>query len=103
MSAWQPCGKRLRACIDDVCRSMGECAWPPREAVTAMCECSHHWNVHYESDKRTGDPAACRGSLGNATPGPYRPCGCRGFAQWSGPRDARTGEPVRPIQLATEG
>lgn len=30
MSAWQPCGKRLRECIDDVCRSMGECAWPPR-------------------------------------------------------------------------
>jgi hypothetical protein len=29
MSAWQPCGRRLRECIDDVCRSMGECAWPP--------------------------------------------------------------------------
>jgi hypothetical protein len=29
MSARQPCGRRLRACIDDVCRSMGECAWPP--------------------------------------------------------------------------
>ena len=29
MSAWQPCGRRLRECMDDVCRSMGECAWPP--------------------------------------------------------------------------
>ena len=29
MSAWQPCGRRLRECIDDVCRSMGACAWPP--------------------------------------------------------------------------
>lgn len=29
MSALQPCGRQLRACIDDVCRSMGECAWPP--------------------------------------------------------------------------
>ena len=29
MSAWQPCGRKVRACIDDVCRSMGECAWPP--------------------------------------------------------------------------
>ena len=33
MSAWQPCGKRLRACIDDVCRSMDECAWPPETPV----------------------------------------------------------------------
>jgi hypothetical protein len=31
MSAWQPCGRRLRECIDDVCRSMGECAWPPEK------------------------------------------------------------------------
>lgn len=42
MSAWQPCGRRLRECIDDVCRSMGGCAWPPetpQEAVTgAMSE-----------------------------------------------------------------
>jgi hypothetical protein len=29
VSAWQPCGRRLRECIDDVCRSMGGCAWPP--------------------------------------------------------------------------
>src|SRR5208283_1381683 len=29
VSAWQPCGRRLRECIDDVCRSMGACAWPP--------------------------------------------------------------------------
>jgi hypothetical protein len=33
MSAWQPCGKRLRGCIDDVCRSMGECAWPSETPV----------------------------------------------------------------------
>jgi hypothetical protein len=29
VSAWQPCGRRLRECVDDVCRSMGTCAWPP--------------------------------------------------------------------------
>ena len=33
VSAWQPCGRRLRECIDDVCRSMGECAWPPETPV----------------------------------------------------------------------
>ena len=73
----------------------------PPGTVTAMCACGHHWNLHYASDTRTGDPAVCRGLHGTATPGPYRPCDCTGWEQWSGPRDARTGEPVRPIQLAT--
>ena len=73
----------------------------PPGTVTAMCACGHHWNVHYASDTRTGDPAVCRGLHGTATPGPYRPCDCTGWEQWSGPRDTRTGEPVRPIQLAT--
>ena len=73
----------------------------PPGTVTAMCACGHHWNLHYASDTRTGDPAVCRGLHGTATPGPYRPCDCTGWEQWSGPRDTRTGEPVRPIQLAT--
>ena len=73
----------------------------PAETVTAMCACGHHWNVHYASDTRTGNPAICRGLHGNATPGPFRPCDCTGFEQWSGPRDARTGEPVRPLTLST--
>jgi hypothetical protein len=74
---------------------------PAAEADTRMCTCSHHWNLHYASGQ-TGDPAICRGLHGNATPGPYWPCDCRGFEPWSGPTDARTGEPVHPITLATD-
>lgn len=72
----------------------------PQGAVTAMCECGHHWHVHSQSGQ-TAPNAICHGYHGSATPGPYKPCDCRGFAQWSGPRDARTGEPVKPLTLST--
>jgi len=69
--------------------------------ATAMCECGHHWGVHGQSGLTAPD-AVCHGYAGSATPGPLRePCACRGFAQWSGPRDTRTGEPVRPLTLST--
>ena len=29
--AMQPCGRRITECIDDVCRSGDECAWPPED------------------------------------------------------------------------
>lgn len=71
------------------------------EQITAMCECSHHWLVHAESG-RTAQSAVCHGYIGSATPGPlYDPCRCTGFRPWSGPRDSRTGEPVRALTLTT--
>ena len=74
--------------------------YPPGALDTAMCECSHHWYVHRESGY-TNQAAICHGRVGSATPGPYEPCRCTGFAQWTGPRDSRTGEPIRPITLTT--
>lgn len=66
-----------------------------------MCECGHHWSVHAESNE-TAQTAICHGYAGSDTPGPLRdPCRCTGFAQWAGPRDSRTGEPVRAITLTT--
>jgi len=74
----------------------------PPAATTLMCACSHHWSVHRESGQ-TAPGAACWGYIGSTTPGPLRePCDCAGFEPWSGPRDARTGEPVRPLTLATD-
>lgn len=71
------------------------------EDITAMCECSHHWYVHSASGQ-TAPNKACHGYIGSATPGPYEPCRCTGFRQWSGPRDARTGEPVKPPTMAVD-
>jgi hypothetical protein len=68
---------------------------------SAMCECSHHFRVHAES-KLTAPSAICHGIIGSATPGPYEPCRCTGFKPWSGPRDSRTGEPVRPLIMVTD-
>ena len=74
----------------------------PPAATTLMCGCSHHWSVHRESGQ-TAPGAACWGYIGSTTPGPLRePCDCAGFEPWSGPRDARTGEPVCPLTLATD-
>jgi hypothetical protein len=68
---------------------------------SAMCECSHHWYMHAESGY-TAPGAVCYGYIGSATPGPLRePCRCPGFTAWNGPRDARTGEPVKPLTLTT--
>lgn len=79
----------------------GELVTMPAEAA-AMCECGHHWSVHAESGQ-TAPSAVCHGYVGSATPGPLRePCRCQGFAQWPGPTDSRTGEPVRPLTLATD-
>jgi len=74
----------------------------PPAATTFMCACSHHWSVHRESGQ-TAPGAACWGYIGSDTPGPLRePCACAGFVPWSGPRDARSGEPVLPLTLATD-
>jgi hypothetical protein len=54
--------------------------------------------VHGESGW-TSKSDICHGWTGSATPGPYEPCRCTGFRPWSGPRDARTGEPVKPLTL----
>ena len=72
---------------------------PPQ--ATAMCECSHHWRMHAESGY-TSNSRPCHGTTGSATPGPYQPCNCQGFAPWGGPRDARTGEPVRPLMMTVD-
>jgi len=74
----------------------------PPEAVTAICECSHHWSDHAQSGL-TAASSICHGYTGSATPGPLRePCACRGFAPWSGPVDSRTGEPVRPLTMTID-
>ena len=75
----------------------------PPAAQTLMCACAHHWGVHRASG-RTAPVAACWGYIGNATPGPLRePCNCAGFEPWTGPTDSRTGEPIRPLTMATDG
>jgi hypothetical protein len=72
------------------------------EDAGRMCECNHHWGVHRESGQTAPD-LPCHGYTGNATPGPLRqPCLCTGFAPWTGPRDSRTGEPVRPLTMTID-
>ena len=34
----QPCGRRLSECIDDVCRSGGECAWADETSMSHPVE-----------------------------------------------------------------
>jgi hypothetical protein len=67
---------------------------------TAICGCGHHWHVHAASGL-TANTDVCHGYIGSATPGPYEPCRCNGFAAWAGDRDSRTGEPVKPLMLTT--
>ena len=74
---------------------------PPVPSGTAMCECAHHWRMHSASGW-TAPGAVCWGTHGSATPGPYEPCDCKAFAPWSGPTDARTGEPVKPLTMAAD-
>jgi hypothetical protein len=69
------------------------------DQTPAMCECSHHWYVHGASGMTAPD-RPCHGYTGNATPGPLRDlCACASFRPWPGPRDSRTGEPVKPIAM----
>jgi hypothetical protein len=85
-------------------RNLGPCSNPDLSGpgISLMCECSHHWYVHAASGK-TARSKVCHGYTGNATPGPFPPpCICREFKPWAGPRDSRTGAPVRPLSLATD-
>ena len=60
MSAWQPCGRRLRECIDDVCRSMGECAWPPETSAGLDTGGKGADAAHSVSSEVTAAPAPVR-------------------------------------------
>ena len=87
---------------DVVDKMLGRGLRPLPPVLSAMCECSHPWDVHRESGQ-TGPDAICHGYIGSATPGPlYDPCRCLGFKAWSGPRDARTGEPVKPLTMVAD-
>lgn len=71
-------------------------------AAALICECSHHLLMHPEGGQTAPD-RRCWGYVGSATPGPLRqPCTCTGFRPWSGPRDSRTSEPVRPLTMAID-